>query len=578
MTEFELIGAHRSLSCRSCHRGKGAKQFEWFESADCRSCHAHKNAHDGQFDDKNCLDCHTEGGSKRLAFDHQKDTRFALTGFHTELGCDKCHAKGVYRTNKLLCADCHADSHQGQLGRDCARCHATGVRFAAIAFDHDRVESFPLVGEHEKAACKSCHPERRYDLDKTACADCHADDEPHAKRLGTECERCHEPVKGAPKFDHERMTKFARTGAHEKAACSSCHRATPPLGPQAVGWTKTLPAGEALDRTFPLLGKDCAECHQDRHEGRYGTECQSCHDTQLFSRASRAVHDTGAFRLAGVHDTLACARCHEPDRLLSGLGELCQSCHREDDAHNNALGPYCGECHGQVEWMPPRFNHAKTGFVLRGAHRSARCRDCHGAATYAGTPAACELCHGVAAMTVAEPVHNASLSECSRCHTEVTFSPARRSHPAFPLDGAHAAARCGACHPSGVYEGTAGDCFACHQDRYLDPRTAPNHVAAGFSTACNSCHLTSSFRGARYQHQTFILRGTHRTLDCGRCHTGDQWNAAFGGSVAAFECRLCHGPGAPADAWRPDHLERGYPTTCELCHNELGWSPARRPR
>jgi hypothetical protein len=575
LAKFALTGAHKNLTCRSCHRGSGPKQFEKFPSADCKSCHAHTKAHNGQFNDKNCLDCHSEGGSKQLVFDHQKDTRFALTGLHQELDCKKCHARGQYRTNKLACSDCHQDSHRGQLGADCARCHATNTHFKGMSFDHDKVAQFPLTGEHEKVECNKCHPDRRYDLPSSTCNSCHADDEPHAKKLGTECERCHQPVKGAPLFDHETMTKFARTGSHQKAACTYCHREKPKAPPE-LGWTKTL-APEKLDRTFPTMGMKCAECHRDRHEGRFGLECQSCHDTLAFNRASRAIHDTGAFRLMGVHDTLACARCHQTDRLLSGTGELCQSCHREDDAHNNALGPYCGECHSQQEWMPPRFNHAKVGFVLRGAHKSARCDDCHGAGTYAGTPAACDFCHTVDASKVADPIHNVSLSECSRCHTEVAFAPARRSHPAFPLDGAHAAARCSSCHPGGMYEGTGSDCLACHQQDYM-ASTRPSHAAAGFSTECAQCHVTSTFQGARYQHQTFVARGAHRTSTCDRCHTGGIYTAAFGGAVAAFECVSCHGPGAPVDKWPPDHVERGYPYTCELCHNELGWKPAREPR
>lgn len=249
LAKWELTGAHTDLSCRSCHRGAGPKQFERFAGSDCQGCHTHKNAHNGQFKEKKCLDCHNEGGSKLLlAFDHQKDARFALTGFHLELSnakkCEKCHAKGVYRSNKLECADCHEDSHNGELGRECARCHWTEAHFKELKFDHDRVAAFPLDGEHEKAECKACHPDRKYKMAKTACADCHAEDDPHARKLGDDCARCHEPVKGAPKFDHEKMTEFARTGAHLNAQCYFCHRSTPPVGPQELGWT----AGARLDQ------------------------------------------------------------------------------------------------------------------------------------------------------------------------------------------------------------------------------------------------------------------------------------------------------------------------------------------
>lgn len=581
-TNFALTGAHEQLGCRKCHRGAGPTKFEKFANADCMSCHAHEKAHNGQFKDKNCLECHVEGGNKNLVFDHNKDSRFPLTGFHAEMGqkrqCEKCHEGGTYRNNKLACLDCHKDSHEGQLGKDCQRCHKTDEHFKGMKFDHN-LASFKLEGEHQKAECEKCHPQRRYKLeDKTKCVDCHKDDDPHQEKLGAECEKCHTPTKGAPKFDHEVMTKFARTGAHLEAKCFTCHRPKMEPAPE-VGWTKKLAADEKLDRHFPVMGGECVECHKDRHDGRYGKKCDSCHDTSSFKDARRAVHDTGSFRLMGAHDRVGCQRCHEQNRILTGLGELCQGCHREDDIHVNALGPYCGECHGQLEWRPPRFNHARVGFVLRGAHRTARCNDCHGATNwFAGTPTECQVCHGVQATQVPDPVHNGSFMDCARCHNEVSFSPARRYHPTYPLTGAHATVRCGSCHVGGRYEGTPRDCFGCHQSRYLDPTTKPNHTLAGFSTSCESCHVPVSFNVARYQHQNFLLRGTHRSLGCDRCHPGEQYFSAFAGQVGAFECALCHGAGAPVDRWPQDHAMRGYPITCELCHNELGWKPARAPR
>ena len=509
-TDFALTGKHAELSCRDCHRGKKPWRFEKQKADSCRGCHAHRDAHRGEFQEKQCVQCHREAGSTDLVFDHQRDSRFPLTGLHVGLDCKKCHEGSTFRTGKLDCAQCHEDSHQGQLGTECARCHQTDVKFPDLEFDHDRQTEFPLVGLHRTAPCEGCHVGRVYRIDRRECVDCHKDDDPHLSELGMKCETCHEPVKGASKFVHEApLAEFALTGMHLNTECSYCHVvATPEEPPPTVGWTKRVPAPE-MDRRFPVRGGACADCHFDVHDGAYGRSCDSCHDTESFAGVNAAVHDTGAFRLLGTHDNLACARCHEPQRPLAGLGTFCVGCHRTDDVHVNSLGPFCGQCHAQFDWVPARFNHAEVGFALVGMHRVARCRDCHGIGVYAGTPR---------------------------------------------------------------------DCVACHLGDYQSPTTTPNHSMAGISTDCQSCHRPVTWRGARYVHRTFVPRGAHATAGCRTCHVGGDYTAAFGGLVTAFECAGCHGGGGPVDRWPPDHETAGYPRTCELCHQEIAWTPAKLPR
>lgn len=494
--KFALTGKHKTLGCRSCHRGRGPTRFERLgEGEKCRTCHTHRNAHDGQFDDKECKSCHEEGGSKQLAFDHDKDARFALVGFHEKVECNKCHEGGNYRNDKLNCIDCHEDSHDGQLGKKCDRCHSEEVKFKEIDFDHDRLSRFELVGLHEKVECEKCHPSRNYKTNKLRCFDCHADDDPHQLKLGTDCAECHIPEKGAPKFEHDLMTSFALLGRHKETECAYCHRMKPKEPPR-VGWTKTVPPGD-LELTFPKMGKACNDCHFDVHAGANGSACDRCHDTVSFE-ASAAIHDTGAFRLMGRHDQLACVACHTENRELEGLGAQCFACHQKDDEHNNALGIECGDCHQQMEWTPARFNHTLVGYPLRGVHRAARCRDCHRVGVYAGTPTDCESCHGPSAMAVPDPRHGPEMMmmDCRSCHTEVSFAPAKPFHPWYPLVGIHQTNRCSSCHVGGVYTGIPDECIGCHEVDYIDPSNDPNHVTEGFSTDCTECHTQVTWEGA----------------------------------------------------------------------------------
>lgn len=498
VTKFTLEAKHAKISCRACHRGKKPFEFERFSTSECAACHAHEKAHNHEFDDKKCSECH-QSGSKKLIFDHNRDAKFPLQGAHALLTsskkCKSCHQKKSFRIGKLDCVNCHPDPHKSQLGSKCDRCHTPEVKFAKIQFDHARSTAFPLEGLHAPLSCDKCHAQKNYRMPDKRCVACHGDKEPHKGKLGPGCESCHTPNKGATRFSHESMTRFARTGQHLKADCGLCHRTPSVEGPPKLGWGKAEPQGE-LDKTFPLLGKKCAECHADPHEGRNGAACESCHVTDSFKNVQASVHDTGPFRLRGVHASLPCQGCHDGKRILAGNGEACQLCHRDDDAHRNALGPMCGDCHHQTDWLPARFSHAQTGFALRGVHRTALCRDCHGLGSYQGLPTECEGCHHRDAARVSEPRHTPELLPCDRCHQEAGFIPVRSFHDAFPLKGQHRQLGCTHCHPAS-YAGTPSTCVSCHLTRYQDPTLTPDHRAQGFGTGCEDCHTPTGWRPAR---------------------------------------------------------------------------------
>ena len=66
--------------------------------------------------------------------------------------------------------------------------------------------------------------------------------------------------------------------------------------------------------------------------------------------------------------------------------------------------------------------------------------------------------------------------------------------------------------------------------------TNPNHAAAGFPKTCETCHTTTSWSGATFNHTWFpIYSGSHKGkwTTCGDCHT----NAS---DYASFSCTNCH--------------------------------------
>lgn len=415
-----LLGAHQKKGCASCHKGQSKLSYK--EGA-CSSCHTHKKAHQGQFKDVSCSKCHLEGGTRTTPFDHNLDTKFKLDGYHAEAkvkdNCEACHPKKLYRTGKLNCVDCHKDKHLGELGANCTMCHATNLHFNAGRSKDFPHEKFPLIGTHKTTDCVACHVGGNYKFGKKTCYDCHAKDDKHQGKLGKDCGKCHEPVKGAPKFNHERMTAYPLKGAHKQTECAKCHQAksTQTKALDVAAWKRTK--AKALDLTFPVLGKKCIDCHSDPHQGRYGDACSACHSTMSFERITGGSakgmrpKDHGGSWLR-KHTTLP-----QNDGEVGAEKRACASCHG---------APSCTNCHRTRE---PKSH---TGLWRLRTHGKAASFDSEG----------CRTCH--------------SAASCNQCHRR---TPPMNHRGAWPrlhgyASGGFGDSNCFVCHKR-------ADCARCHR-------------------------------------------------------------------------------------------------------------------
>lgn len=124
LTVFPLLGKHAPLACATCH----ADRTFAAKGKTCAACHADDH-HQGSLGTPSaCADCHNVNGWKGWAYDHDRQTRFALTGAHKGLICSACHRRaGDPAKTGQQCLDCHQrdDIHRGGFGDDCARCHTT---------------------------------------------------------------------------------------------------------------------------------------------------------------------------------------------------------------------------------------------------------------------------------------------------------------------------------------------------------------------------------------------------------------------------------------------------------------------
>ncbi len=399
-TDFPLEGAHRGITCQSCHTT--GKAFRKAPSS-CGSCHKDDDAHAAQLGD-NCGSCHTSLAWAGGKYDHDKP-RFQLRGAHARIECNACHLGGRYKGAPQRCAACHTpdDVHQGARGEKCAECHMTET-WKSASFDHAKQTGFALQGRHSGLDCAACHKRADFkDSLSRECAACHRPDDAHALRFGEDCRSCHGNDSWQPgEYDHLGRHKFALEGAHARLDCHACHTA-------AVKLQK--------------LGRACASCHRaaDPHGGALGATCENCHGVVKWRSDIRFDHDVTAYPLLGMHTVVGCAQCHS-SKEFKGAPKDCLGCHAQNDVHKGGLGKDCAACHSTNGWKLWEFDHARqTGFGLTGAHGRLKCADCHRQpAGIVKLPGDCASCHRK------DDIHLGQYgTQCQRCHTTLTFKGAR---------------------------------------------------------------------------------------------------------------------------------------------------------
>jgi hypothetical protein len=578
-TKFPLTGLHVTVACAQCHVNNNYAGTP----TDCASCHINdfngttNPNHKASGFPTTCETCHTTAGWMQATFDHSK-TGFPLTGTHNTLQCAQCHVNGNYNITVSTCVSCHLNDYNGtnnpnhktvNFPTTCETCHST-VDWTGASFDHSTT-SFPLTGLHKTVQCTQCHVNNNYTTLPTACAGCHINDyngttNPNHKTSGfpTTCETCHNTTGWDNSTFNHANTGFALTGAHTTVQCAQCH----------------------VNNNYNLTSGACVTCHQADYNGTtnpnhktagFPTTCDTCHNTTDWNNA-KFDHNTTSFPLTGLHTTVQCTLCHVNNNYTGNLPTSCSSCHIND--YNGTTNPNhkasgfpttCETCHTTAGWQPSTFNHATTGFPLTGAHATVQCAQCHVNGNYNITVSTCISCHQTDYNNTSSPPHKvANLpTDCTLCHTMVDWSGATFDHnkyTTFPLTGAHVSVACVQCHVNNNYTTTATDCASCHITDY-NGTTNPPHKSGGFPTTCETCHTTSAWQPATFDHSktTFPLTGLHTTVQCAQCHT----NNNYSGNLPTA-CSGCHITDYN-NTTNPAHKAAGFPTDCTICHTTAGW-------
>ncbi|MBO0753214.1 MAG: cytochrome C [Bradyrhizobiaceae bacterium] len=332
-----------------------------------------------------------------------------------------------------------------------------------------------------------------------------------------DCSQCHEP------FSRKSQTRL----------CLDCHKDIAADRRDTKGFHGRQP---------DAAKQECTQCHTD-HKGRDA-------DIMLFDRET-FNHALTNFDLHDAHKAVQCVGCHVQNVKFRKAPSRCFDCHRTEDPHKARLGEACDSCHGEASWQRLKpYDHDKTKFPLRDAHRDVSCAACHVSERYKDIGTACTDCHRI------QDVHGGRYgAKCETCHDQMKWKTVHFNHDKdtkFPLRAAHARITCEACHTGDLYRDKLQmTCVSCHRkdDRHDGQQ----------GTKCEQCHGEDTWRHiVSFDHDLtrFPLIGRHGVVPCEECH--QSWRYKDAGTA----CASCH---------RDDHHEGRLTPACALCHNPNAW-------
>jgi hypothetical protein len=444
--------------------------------------------------------------------------------------------------------------------------------------------------------CLECHREIADELQRNKGL--HATF-PRSGSTGAACVKCHSDHNGenfallhwdpTPKgFDHSK-TGYPLDGKHQSVDCRSCHNAR-----HISASARALLASKDLNHTWLGLSSTCTTCHEDKHQGRFGSDCTLCHSTVDWKAAridpQHFDHSKTRYPLTGAHLNLSCQKCHtsgtDGQPKYAGLSfSTCLACH--SDPHKGEFKQSCESCHTTTTWkkstFASTFDHSKTHFPLLGKHQQVSCLSCHKNADFKAPIAFanCADCHKP------DPhggqfLKRADGGRCESCHTvngwiPTTYTVADHAKTGFPLVAPHAKVKCADCHtPAGKatrYKISFALCVDCHKDEHEG-----QFAGDPWRNRCEQCHTGVTFKSSNYtlekhQKSSFPLSGGHEAVACIDCH-----KAPVGSKVAVYHfnnlsCTSCH-----EDVHKGEFAERmnvkgssGKPLGCAACHSTREW-------
>ncbi len=546
-TGFALVGTHSTTACALCHVNNNYSLTS--ANTDCMSCHQtawnstqtlggnvpNHVAAAFPTSASACSSCHTITVWADGKFDHST-TGFPLTNSHQlapagkVTACTQCHINGNY-TLTIQPTDCgnsgchlttwqttnnptHSAAGSAFAAANCSTCHDT-IAWTDSTFNH-AVTGWPLTGSHQLAPAGKV----------VACTDCHVNNNYTFTSANTDCYGCHQTAWTSTQTLGGAVPNHV-AASFPTALCSTCH--------DTISW---------VDGTFDhsTTGFLLQNSHQMAPAGKV-TACTQCHINNNYT-LTITQNDCGN---SGCHLT-TWQTTNNPTHSAAGTAFAAAN---------------CSTCHTTITWTTATFDHSTTGWALTGNHQMAPagvitdCTQCHVNSNYTFTSAntACYGCHTTdwnSTQTLGGVVPNHVAASfptalCSTCHDTVLWADGKFDHSStgWALTGAHqmppaAGSKivgCTDCHVNSNYTFTSANtvCYGCHLAAWNSTQTlggsVPNHIAAGYPTTCDSCHTTTSWLGATFNHTYFPI--PHNGSVCNDCHQVST-------DYSSFTCINCH--------------------------------------
>ncbi|MDQ7053306.1 MAG: cytochrome c3 family protein [candidate division KSB1 bacterium] len=159
--------------------------------------------------------------------------------------------------------------------------------------------------------------------------------------------------------------------------------------------------------------------------------------------------------------------------------------------------------------------------------------------------------------------------DCVACHTTSSFKEIIFDHRKtdFALEGHHQKLDCQQCHSLEDFNRVKNQCQECHEDVHR----------AKLGSNCERCHSVNGWMQFNiesiHEQTNFPILGRHVFADCQSCHPG---LPAEDPALTPQRCESCHRT-QYMEAANPNHIENGFSTNCQECHQMNGWQPGFYP-
>ncbi|OGF12261.1 MAG: hypothetical protein A2W00_05630 [Candidatus Eisenbacteria bacterium RBG_16_71_46] len=363
-----------------------------------------------------CTSCHTA----HHVLPHT-DPRSSIAHQNVAKTCTQCHVRIEAVHRKVVeghlweerpnaipaCVDCHQPHKarrvfytQGMADKDCLSCH--GKRDLVARRGNETVSMY--VDAHQLSTSRHS---------RIACAQCHSQAQPSKLRACStitrpvDCSACHAEV--VQTYETSTHGQLAAKGSPDAPTCRECHGTHGVRGHVEVG-------SPTYSQNIPDL---CARCHKT---GKQAAVRYTGPERQIVEGYRESIHGKGLLE-SGLTVTATCVNCH------TAHGELPHADPRSSVNPANVAAT-CAQCHRGIYDLFESSVHAPA--VTRTKEPLPTCSDCHSAHTIGRTDL--------------NDFRLKIMSQCGRCHADVTKSYFETYHGKVSKLGYLKTAKCYDCH------------------------------------------------------------------------------------------------------------------------------------